>query len=252
MKTELKDLKEKKVVLPELLNKVWRRLRQKGRLIRNPEMKKVYANFFKLHEERQTTMLHRVDLYSPGPPITLPSSELLGLIDKYAGKTILDIGCGHGAYGKELIKKGYRYTGVEANEEYVKKSQKYFDTRYMRAEKLDFPGKSFDTILMSEVLEHLPDPYAAMRETARVARKNLIVSVPNIGPMVACVEYNVVMHHFMEATHVNFFTKTMLERFLKRYFPYVKIIEFGQFFNLSGTRLYYHLAGIASFDEIKK
>ena len=31
-------------------------------------MKKIYSDFFKLHEENQVLMLHREDLYTPGPP----------------------------------------------------------------------------------------------------------------------------------------------------------------------------------------
>ncbi len=206
-------------------------------------------DFFRLHEEKKTLMLHRVDLYSPGPPITVPSFEMLDFIYKHAGKKILDIGCGHGVYGKELIKKDYEYIGIEANGEYVKEASRHVDARLMRAEKLDFPDKSIDTVIMFEVLEHLEDPYAALEEIVRVTRKNVLISVPNIGPMVDCVEYNVVMHHFLESTHVNFFTSGMLKRFLKKYFPYVKVSEFGQFFNLSGSKLNYHLAAVASFEK---
>jgi 2-polyprenyl-3-methyl-5-hydroxy-6-metoxy-1,4-benzoquinol methylase len=248
---KLKDIKEKILKLPARVFEWWHRRKQKKQIISNHVMKKIYMDFFKLHEEQQTVMLHRVDLYSPGPPITVPSYEMLDLIHKHAGKSILDIGCGHGVYGKELIKKGHEYTGIETNEEYVKEAKKHVNVLHMQAEKLDFPDKHFDTVIMFEVLEHLEDPYKAMSEIVRVTRKNLVVSVPNVGPLVDCVEYNVVMHHFMESTHVNFFTKTMLERFLKKYFPYVKVKEFGQFFNLSGSKLYYHLAGIASFEKVK-
>jgi 2-polyprenyl-3-methyl-5-hydroxy-6-metoxy-1,4-benzoquinol methylase len=249
---QLKKLKEKIIHLLALLSEVWYRLRQKKRVIRNPKLKKIYSDFFKFHEEEKVLMLHRVDLYSPGPPITVPSYEMLALIDKHAGETILDIGCGHGVYGKELLKKGYRYTGIEANKGYVEEASKHVHALCMRAEKLEFPDKSFDTVILLEVLEHLEDPYAALSEILRVTRENLIVSVPNISPMKECVEYNVVMHHFLESTHVNFFTKNMLERFLKKYFPYVLVREFGQFFNLSGAKLYYQLSAVASFKEIKK
>jgi 2-polyprenyl-3-methyl-5-hydroxy-6-metoxy-1,4-benzoquinol methylase len=228
-----------------------KRRRQMGRrqVIRNEVMKTIYRDFFNFHEEQKTLMLHRGDLYAPGPPVTAPSGEILAIIEAHAGKSILDIGCGHGVYGRELIKKGYDYTGIEADEEYAAEAAKTVTAFHMRAEKLGFPDKSFDTVIMLEVLEHLEDPYGALAEVVRVARKNLIVSVPNLGPMKDCVEHNLVMHHFMDGTHVNFFTGGMLERFLRNYFPYVKVSEFGQFFNLSGSKLYYHLAGIGSFED---
>lgn len=229
--------------LPEWLKRCWYGLS----VIRSEAMKTTYQEFFNFHEENKTPMLHRDDLYTPGPPLTVPSCEILKFIETYAGKTILDIGCGHGVYGKELLKKGYEYTGIEVNEDYAAEARKYLNVLHMRAEKLVFPDKSFDTVIMLEVLEHLEDPYTALSEIKRVTRKNLVVSVPNIDPMVNCVEYNLVMHHFMDHTHVNFFTPGMLERFLKNYFPHVMVREFGQFFNLSGHKLYYHLMGIASF-----
>ncbi|MCX6582307.1 MAG: class I SAM-dependent methyltransferase [Candidatus Aminicenantes bacterium] len=229
----------------------WKRRRQMGRprVIRNEVMKTIYRDFFNAHEEKKTPMLHRGDLYAPGPPVTMPSGEILEIIETYAGKSILDIGCGHGVYGRELLKKGFEYTGIEGDEGYAAEAAKYVNAFHMRAEKLEFPDKSFDTVIMLEVLEHLDDPYGALAEIVRVARKNLIVSVPNLGPMKDCVEHNLVMHHFLDGTHVNFFTGGMLERFLRDYFPYVKVTEFGQFFNLSGSKLYYHLAAIASFER---
>jgi SAM-dependent methyltransferase len=43
---------------------------------------------------------------------------------------------------------------------------------------LPFPDRSFDLVLAIEVLEHVPDPPAALRELARVARGELVLSVP--------------------------------------------------------------------------
>ena len=213
-------------------------------------IKKVYADFFKLHEDNRVPMLHRKDLYTPGPPHKHFSQKMLDLVQKYGGKEVLDIGCGHGVNCIELNKRGFHCIGIEINEDYVGEAQKYIEAHLMRAEKLQFPDKSFDTVIMLEVLEHLENPYAALEEIVRVTRKNLILSVPNIEPLETCVEYNVIMHHFFEVTHLNFFTKSMLKRFLEQYFPYVEVGEFGQFFNISGRKLYYHLSAVASFEKI--
>lgn len=235
-------------------NKLSRLLRQLKAIFNPPpicEMQEIYLNFFKEHEENQVMMLHREDLYTPGPPHRHFSSKVLELVEKHAGHKILDIGCGHGVNCIELNNRGFHCIGIEAKEEYAREAQKHVEAYHMRAEKLEFPDKSFDTVIMLEVLEHLEDPHAALLETVRVARKNLILSVPNLSPLEVCVGYNVIMHHFFESTHVNFFTKSMLERFLKKYFPYVQVGEFGQFFNISGRKLYYHLSGVASFEPIK-
>jgi len=228
-------------------------LRQLKAIFRPPSssgMKKIYADFFKVHEKNQVMMLHRKDLYTPGPPHQHFSPKMLELVKKHAGHNILDVGCGHGVNCMELNNRGFHCVGIEANAVYAKEARKHVEAYHMRAEKLEFPDKSFDTVIMLEVLEHLEDPDTALSEVVRVARKNLILSVPNLAPLEVCVEYNVIMHHFFEPTHLNFFTKAMLERLLKTYFPYVKVKEFGQFFNISGRKLYYHLAGVASFEPI--
>jgi SAM-dependent methyltransferase len=45
---------------------------------------------------------------------------------------------------------------------------------------LPFPSSSFDTVLMTDVLEHLPDPVSAINQVARVLRPGgkLILGVP--------------------------------------------------------------------------
>jgi SAM-dependent methyltransferase len=44
--------------------------------------------------------------------------------------------------------------------------------------RLPFPDATFDLVLAIEVLEHVPDPPAAIRELARLATGDLVLSVP--------------------------------------------------------------------------
>ncbi len=48
----------------------------------------------------------------------------------------------------------------------------------INAEMLPFKGRSFDFVLCTEVLEHVPDWAKALRELQRVARKKILITVP--------------------------------------------------------------------------
>jgi ubiquinone/menaquinone biosynthesis C-methylase UbiE len=45
--------------------------------------------------------------------------------------------------------------------------------------RLPFPSESVDLVLAIEVLEHVPDPDAALRDLARVGRGSFVLSVPH-------------------------------------------------------------------------
>jgi ubiquinone/menaquinone biosynthesis C-methylase UbiE len=80
---------------------------------------------------------------------------------------------------------------------------------------IDYPDKSFDIVVATETLEHLDDPEFLLREMKRVARKKVIVSVPNntLPPSV-------------EKEHRQVFTRFRLNEMLSKYFTKVEIEEF--------------------------
>lgn len=91
------------------------------------------------------------------------------LLDKRS-KTLLDIGCQDLFYYHHMKEK-YKVTLAD-----------YFphDNLIMKedVQNLSFRNKSFDIVLCQEVLEHVPNPVKAMLELKRVAKKQLIISVP--------------------------------------------------------------------------
>jgi SAM-dependent methyltransferase len=88
--------------------------------------------------------------------------ESVKLLRSYvrAGTTVLDYGCGLGAFLKELSINGFVPFGVEFDEVVVdfaskNASCKVWTTDYFWS---SLPEKKFDVIYLGDVLEHLPEP----------------------------------------------------------------------------------------------
>jgi len=56
-----------------------------------------------------------------------------------------------------------------------------------------FPDKSFDVVVATEIVEHLDDPGALLKEAVRVAQKKVILTVPdNVLDPVECAEHRAI------------------------------------------------------------
>jgi ubiquinone/menaquinone biosynthesis C-methylase UbiE len=73
---------------------------------------------------------------------------------------------------------------------------------------------SVDTVLLFEVLEHVPDYEFVLQEARRVARKNVLVTVPNCGDAQRLFRASLIADHMLELDHVNFFTREAIEESL--------------------------------------
>ncbi len=124
-------------------------------------------------------------------------------IEEHAGTDILDVGCGSGAYVVRLAHDRNIY-GVDR---IPYPTWKEFSGRFVvsAADRLPFPDESVDTVLSFEVLEHLPQPVVALREYHRVARRNVIVTVPNCSITDGLRHSNLLYSHWSDRTHINFF-----------------------------------------------
>lgn len=101
------------------------------------------------------------------------------------GSSVVDIGCGDGAFLEYLLKnkKGISASGLDISTEGVRLAkERGIDAKVGDAtERLPYADKSFDYAVSSEMLEHIPNPEDALREMRRIARKAVLVSIPNIA-----------------------------------------------------------------------
>lgn len=112
----------------------------------------------------------------------------LRLIERFVslpGRKVIDCGCGSGGYVLEFLRRGADAVGVEHSADKVADYKRRAEdpTRVMRGnlEALEFPSNHFDLALLNEVLEHVPDDMAALREIFRVLRPGggLVIFSPN-------------------------------------------------------------------------
>ena len=117
--------------------------------------------------------------------------NLLGIQD---GERILDVGCGYGRHSWEAYKRnGCLIYALDIEEESLIKTRhvlRLMDEQgesngewlVIRGDAINLPFKdaSFDKIICSEVLEHLPNDQQGVREMVRVLKEGgtLAVSVP--------------------------------------------------------------------------
>lgn len=99
---------------------------------------------------------------------------------------LLDIGCNDGLFLSQAAPRCRSAWGVDIDHELLSKASTKFpdiNFQYASADRLPFPDASFSVISMLDVLEHLPDAPAALREVDRVLCPGgrLIISVPHRG-----------------------------------------------------------------------
>jgi 2-polyprenyl-3-methyl-5-hydroxy-6-metoxy-1,4-benzoquinol methylase len=178
-------------------------------------------------------LLHRENIYGSGPPAELPSDEAMILVENYLpeGASIVDVGCGAGAYADRLTRAGHDWVGLEANPDCCA----ILERRRLPFRKVDLPSgrlpgadQEWDCAICIEVLEHIAEPETFLREIRRITRQRALFSVPNIEVLPYLHDWGVVPWHMLEADHKNFFTRASLRALLRKAFRTAEVFPYGQ------------------------
>jgi 2-polyprenyl-3-methyl-5-hydroxy-6-metoxy-1,4-benzoquinol methylase len=133
-------------------------------------------------------------------------------------KSVLEVGCSSGYITKILAERGCDVIGIEVDPDAAKAAEKWAERvvvgnidegevwHYVKDE-------SFDVVLLGDVLEHLHDPLASLREAVRKVKPSgfVVTSLPNVAH--GDVRMSLMQGQFrysdkglLDRTHLKFFT----------------------------------------------
>ena len=144
-----------------------------------------------------------------------------------SGKRVLELGCHTGNLSRWLQAQGCEVTGVELNGVALDHARQYLAEAYNAdLEDTSFWGsllpRQFDVVLALHVLEHLTDPWSALKRISAALAPDgtLIVGLPNVCS--AAVRFEIFLGRFkyedtgvMDRTHVRFFDQASARELLQ-------------------------------------
>jgi ubiquinone/menaquinone biosynthesis C-methylase UbiE len=153
------------------------------------------TNFHTLTSEEYKELYSISDSLSHDRPTDLNQKCIDKIINQIADnkdQKVVDVGCGRGYFLKILQKKGFtNIHGTDLFDTYDVEGVNYTKS-YI--ENMVFEDNSFDTVICSHTIEHIPEAKAAINELKRIAKKQVIITVP-------CQRY----YHYTFDLHIHFF-----------------------------------------------
>jgi ubiquinone/menaquinone biosynthesis C-methylase UbiE len=151
--------------------------------------------------------------YLEADPTSFVAPKNLEFVERRAaGKRLLDYGCATGGYSLALQKRGFTCTAIDVDAPLVERAREAgVDAHVVRpGEPIPFEDRSFDTVVLFETLEHVPDYAFVLGEARRVTRNNVVISVPNCTATPDLARASACFDHYLAEDHVNFFTREEL------------------------------------------
>ena len=187
---------------------------------------------------QHTTLLQREKLFAEDPPAEQPNRECIDLLADYLapGASMVEIGCGVGAYCEPLRILGHSWIGCETSIDCLHRLALH--SRPHRAIKRPFwpwsrfklPAATgeFDAALCIDELARHRDLNLLLAEIARITKRHAFFSVPSVETLPFLADRLLVPRHLLDGRQRNFFNRFNLRPLLKKYFRSVEIIDYGK------------------------
>jgi SAM-dependent methyltransferase len=112
--------------------------------------------------------------------------DLFGILKPYLRQsaTVLDFGCGEGAFSQRLIDAGMIVDGVDINTSQTKAAhRKRYELDLNTADVSKLVDQKYDVVVAMEILEHIHNPWKYLNDCKSVLKDGgiIILSTPNIS-----------------------------------------------------------------------
>ncbi len=158
---------------------------------------------------------HVDEEYAFKPSPTSSHGRILAMLETRPRARILDVGCGAGWLAHALREAGHEVTGVDVHEaEGVTERTDRFVRADLSGGLPDEIDDLFDVVIGADVIEHVGDSTALLRDIAEHVRPggSAIISVPNFGhwyprARVVTGRFDYDQRGILDETHLRFFSR---------------------------------------------
>ena len=195
---------------------------------------KFYNNYYREEKKPSQSRFSRFNL----------DRNQLIIKNMVGGDKVLEIGFGDGKLLFELDKYFNKIYGIDISRVRINRVKDKINSSKKKNifvkvgdanKKFEFDDCLFDTVIASDVLEHLFDPYHFVKECNRVLKKRgrLIVHVPNVAffPNRIRLLFGILPQtskgNGWDGGHLHYFTKSTLKSLLKEYNFKIESIHYG-------------------------
>lgn len=143
-------------------------------------------------------------------------------------RRILEVGCAKGRLGAAIRSRNRctRYVGIELFADAGREAEKRLDEVFVAdVERFDWSllaGETFDCVIFADVLEHLADPAAVLRQVVKLLAPggSVVCCIPNVAHWSVLTglirgEWTYTETGVMDRTHLRFFTYSSFKALLK-------------------------------------
>jgi len=107
--------------------------------------------------------------------------QLMKTLAEIAFESVLDVGCAEG-YKTAMVRDMFnvQVRGADLSSEACRRAREIFDVAADEVDicRLPYRDNSFDVVMCSEVLEHVPESQQATQELYRVCRRAVVITIP--------------------------------------------------------------------------